>query len=248
MRGSVMSASASAPDLLASYATTHGSVELDSVFYRSPSPETVESWKASTSPDFRFSVRVPREITHIDRLVHGDNITRFIDTLNVLGPQLGCVLFTTPPTFGCDVGRFRDVLQAVPRGVRTAWEFRHGSWMCPDVLELLAAHDSCPVIVESFESSSADDLLPGGSLADRWEFPFVYVRFRRERYTYADLVVWGDQLADVIGEGRDVYAFYRQSPEATCYATALTELLEEAKAATFADGALTYHSAHQASR
>ena len=75
--------------------------------------------------------------------------------------------------------------------------------------------------------------MPGGPLADRYEFPFVYVRFRRESYTYADLVVWGDMLADVIGEGRDVYAFFRQSPEATCYATALGELLAEAKAATF---------------
>jgi hypothetical protein len=90
------------------------------------------------------------------------------------------------------------------------------------------------VIVEGFEEAFARELLPGGPLADRYEFPFVYVRFRRETYTYADLVVWGDVLADVIGEGRDVYAFFRQAPEATCYTTALAELLAEAKAATFA--------------
>ena len=41
-------------------------------------------------------------------------------------------------------------------------------------------------------------------------------------------------LGDVVGEGRDVYAFFRQAPEATCYATALGELLAEAKSATFA--------------
>jgi hypothetical protein len=111
--------------------------------------------------------------------------------------------------------------------------------MCPDVLELLAQRESCPVIIEAFDDFTdgygARELLPGGPLAERYEFPFVYVRFRRENYTYADLVVWGDMLADVIGEGRDVYGFFRQSTEAACYATALGELLAEAKSATFAD-------------
>lgn len=237
MRGAVPAPTASAPDLLAAYATMFGAVELDSVFYRRPSFDTVETWLAATSEDFRFTIRVPREITHVDLLQAPDRTCEFIRTIDALGPRLGAVLFTTPPTFGCEVGRFGAVLDAIPTGVRTAWEFRHASWMCPDVLEQLAARDSCPVIVEGFEEAFARELLPGGSLADRYEFPFVYVRFRRESYTYADLVVWGDVLADVIGEGRDVYGFFRQSPEATCYATALGELLAEAKTATFASAA-----------
>ena len=238
MRGAVPAATASAPDLLAAYAGLFGAVELDSVFYRRPSEDTVESWVGSTPEDFRFSIRVPREITHVDLLQHADRAADFFRTIDALGPRLGTVLFTTPPTFGCEVDRFATILDAIPPGVRTAWEFRHPSWMCPDVLEQLAGRDSCPVIVEGFEEAFARELLPGGPLADRYEFPFVYVRFRRESYTYADLVVWGDVLADVIGEGRDVYAFFRPAPEATCYATALAELLAEAKAATFtsADG------------
>ena len=234
MRGAVPAPTASAPDLLAAYARLFPAVELDSVFYRRPSEDTVESWVDATPEDFRFSIRVPREITHVDLLQDPGRSTDFFRTIDTLGPRLGTVLFTTPPTFGCEVDRFVAILDAIPPGVRTAWEFRHPSWMCPEVLEHLAGRDSCPVIVEGFEEAFARNLLPGGPLADRYEFPFVYVRFRRESYTYADLVVWGDVLADVIGEGRDVYAFYRQAPEATCYATALAELLHEAKAATFA--------------
>jgi uncharacterized protein YecE (DUF72 family) len=242
MRGSVGAQGASAPDLLAAYGTLFGSVELDSVFYRRPAPETVGSWRDATPETFRFSVRVPREITHVDLLSAPLRAQEFVASISPLDERLGCVLFTTPPTFGCDVQRFGEMLEAIPSGVRTAWEFRHPSWMCPDVLELLAQRDSCPVIVEAFEDHSdagARELLPGGSLADRYEFSFVYVRFRRESYTYADLVVWGDMLADVIGEGRDVYAFFRQSPEAACYATALGELLAEAKTATFSTGAVS---------
>jgi uncharacterized protein YecE (DUF72 family) len=237
MRGSVPSHGASAPDLLSAYATLFGAVELDSVFYRRPSLDTVDSWRVATPDHFRFSIRVPREITHVDLLAVPERSSGFIQSVEPLGLRLGAVLFTTPPTFECDVGRFRRVLDAMPSGVRTAWEFRHPSWMCPEVLELLSKRDSCPVIVEAFddqaEGRGARELLPGGPLADRYEFPFVYVRFRRETYTYADLVVWGDMLADVIGEGRDVYAFFRQAPEAVCYATALGELLAEAKTATF---------------
>jgi uncharacterized protein YecE (DUF72 family) len=239
MRGSVPSTSASAPDLLAAYATLFGSVELDSVFYRRPAPETVASWRDATGDGFRFSIRAPREITHVDLLEFPQHASAFVSSLDALGARRSAILFTTPPTFECDADRLRGVLDALPLGIRTAWEFRHGSWLCPEVLELLAAHDASPVILESLEDATARDLLPGGPLAERYEFPFVYVRFRRESYTYADLVVWGDMLADVIGEGRDVYAFYRQSPEAGGYATALGELLAEAKTATFSyEGAL----------
>jgi uncharacterized protein YecE (DUF72 family) len=234
MRTSVPSQGGSAPELLAAYATMFDAVELDSVFYRRPGEETVSSWMDATSDPFRFSIRVPREITHVDLLSEPPRIGEFISSIAQLGPRLGAILFTTPPTFGCDIERFAQVLDAIPNGVRTAWEFRHQSWMCPDVMELLAARESSPVIVEAHDEAFATDLLPGGSFAERYEFPFVYVRFRRESYTYADLVVWGDMLADVIGEGRNVYAFFRQSPEATFYATALAELLAEAKSATFA--------------
>ena len=232
MRGGLPASSAAATDLLAGYATRFGAVELDSVFYRSPSAGTVAGWSDATGDNFRVVVRAPRDLTHVDRLSAPARAAEFVQSLGGLGPRLGGVLFTTPPTFGCDVDRVRAVLDALG-GVRTAWEFRHPSWLCPQVLELLAERNSAPVIVESFDGTSSGGLLPGGALADRWEFPFVYVRFRRESYTYADLVVWGDMLGDVIGVGQDVYAFFRQSPEATSYATALGELLDEARAATF---------------
>jgi uncharacterized protein YecE (DUF72 family) len=234
MRAAVPSTTSFASDLLAGYASVFSSVELDSVFYRHPSPDTVQSWCDATPESFRFTIRMPREITHVERLGNADQPPAFIESIDALGPRLGALLFTTPPTFACDVDRLRAVLDRLPAGVRTAWEFRHHSWMCPEVLELLAERDSSPVIVEALDCAAATELLPGGALADRWEFPFVYVRFRRESYTYADLVVWGDMLGDVLGEGRDLYAFFRQSPEALCYATALSELLDEAKAATFA--------------
>jgi uncharacterized protein YecE (DUF72 family) len=225
--------SAAAPDLLSAYASRFPAVELDSVFYREPSFDTVAGWRKATSDRFTFSIRVPRDVTHVDRLGMPARVARFVESLRPLGPRLGCVLFTTPPSFECDVARFEAVLDALPIGVRTAWEFRHPSWLCPDVLELLASRNAAPVVIEAQDTTASAELMPGGALAERWGFSFVYTRFRREHYTYADLCVWGEILGDVIGEGRDVYAFFRQAPAATSYATALYELLAEAKAATF---------------
>jgi uncharacterized protein YecE (DUF72 family) len=233
IRPTLDSSSAAASDLLAAYATLFPAVELDSVFYREPGSDTVAGWSDATSETFVFSVRVPRDVTHVDRLGLPMRAARFVESLQPLGPRLGCVLFTTPPTFECDVARFESILDVMPDGLRTAWEFRHPSWLCPDVLALLASRNAAPVVVESQDGPTSAELMPGGRLAERWGFPFVYVRFRREHYTYADLCVWGEILGDVIGEGRDVCAFFRQSANATSYATALYEVLAEAKAATF---------------
>lgn len=235
IRPALDSSSAGSADLLAAYATRFPAVELDSVFYREPGVETVAAWSNATDVTFRFSVRVPRDVTHVDRLGLPARASRFVESLSLLGPRLGCVLFTTPPSFECDVSRFETILDAMPEEVRTAWEFRHPSWLCPEVLRLLASRNAAPVVVEAQDGSATAELIPGGAVAERWGFPFVYVRFRREHYTYADLCVWGEILGDVIGEGRDVCAFFRQSPGATSYATALYELLAEAKAATFSE-------------
>lgn len=233
IRSTLGSPSGAAPDLLASYASRFGAAELDSVFYRRPSHETVDGWRGSTGEDFVFTVRVPREVTHVERLGMPSRLSHFVDGLDPLGRRLGCLLFTTPPSFECDTARFRAVLDALPQGLRTAWEFRHPSWLCPEVLALLSERRAAPVVVETNDGTASGEVLPGGTLADRWLFEFVYVRFRREHYTYADLVVWGEILGDVIGEDRDVFAFFRQSPEAPAYATALYELLTEARDATF---------------
>jgi uncharacterized protein YecE (DUF72 family) len=117
--------SAAAPDMLAAYAERFEAVELDSVFYRPPSPGTIRTWREVTPDTFTLSVRIPRELTHVDRLGMPERVGRLAESLLELGPRLGCLLFTTPPTFDCDVERLRAVLDAVPHGTPTAWEFRH---------------------------------------------------------------------------------------------------------------------------
>ena len=62
--GVFSSAKAPAGDFLGYYAEHYSIVEVDSSFYRTPTPRMVESWFEKTPDNFRFSLKVPQVITH----------------------------------------------------------------------------------------------------------------------------------------------------------------------------------------
>ena len=113
------------------YAAVFPAVEINSSFYRPHKPETYARWAASVPEHFRFSVKVPRAITHDARLRDVDALLdRFQGEAGMLGDKLGCLLIQLPPRFGFD-----DVLAHAFFGqVRArfscsiAFEARHASW------------------------------------------------------------------------------------------------------------------------
>lgn len=227
-RQNITAAHATHQELLRCYARLFRSVEMDSAFYRAPSSETVQQWASCTPEDFRCSVRMSRAATHVHGLRDPAPIAEFLHALTPLDSRLSCVLFTTPPTMGCDVDLIQSVLTRIPAGIRTAWEFRDQSWICPAVLETLVEHGAAPVVVETLDGVTGEELLPGGWAGEKWQLPFVYVRLRRERYRVSDVVSWAEVLRPALSRGADVYTYFRQSVEAPSYATALDEVLTDA--------------------
>ena len=55
-------------DFLTVYARAFDSVEVDSTFYASPAATTIRSWVERTPKRFIFSLKMPQEITHEQRL------------------------------------------------------------------------------------------------------------------------------------------------------------------------------------
>lgn len=51
-------------EFLEYYADRFPIVEVDSTFYRSPTPRMIHSWDHQTPDGFRFALKVPRVITH----------------------------------------------------------------------------------------------------------------------------------------------------------------------------------------
>ncbi|HEU4605039.1 MAG TPA: DUF72 domain-containing protein [Nitrososphaera sp.] len=53
------------------YSKVFDYVEIDSSFYRIPNKLTVSRWSKITPPEFRFTAKMPQEVTHAKRLGAG---------------------------------------------------------------------------------------------------------------------------------------------------------------------------------
>src|SRR5688572_30487474 len=116
---------------LARYAQVLPAVEINSTFYRRHRPATFERWAANVPRAFRFSIKLPRSITHDQRLVAGaDLLEDFLSDIAPLGAKAGCLLVQLPPTLAFDARvacAFLTVLRnRFHRGI--AIEPRHASW------------------------------------------------------------------------------------------------------------------------
>src|SRR5512133_367746 len=122
------------------YATVFDTVELNATFYRLPSPEAAERWRAVAPPRFTFAVKGSRYLTHMKRLVDaGEGLRRFYRPVSRLGPKLGPVLWQLPPQLGPDLARLDRFLARLPAG-RHAVEFRDPAWYSEETCAVLDRH------------------------------------------------------------------------------------------------------------
>ena len=81
---------AAAGSHLERYASRFDAVEINSSFHRPHRPATYARWSASVPPAFRFSVKLPKAITHVLRLQDaGDPLATFLSEVAGLGEKLG---------------------------------------------------------------------------------------------------------------------------------------------------------------
>ena len=130
----------SSGSLLERYATVFNAVEINSSFYRSHRRMTYERWAASVPDDFRFSVKMPKQITHDLRLLEVDApLDHFLGEVSGLGEKLGAILIQLPPSLTFDQETADDFLSRVRSqfDVLLAIEPRHPSWFGGQAAETL---------------------------------------------------------------------------------------------------------------
>jgi uncharacterized protein YecE (DUF72 family) len=123
------------------YARSLNAAEINSSFYRPHQRKTYERWARSVPAGFRFSVKVPKAMTHEQTLVDcGALLDRFVAEVTGLGDKLGVLLVQLPPKLAFEkrvVDRFfRDLHQHID--VAVACEPRHASWFTPEISDWLA--------------------------------------------------------------------------------------------------------------
>lgn len=205
-----------AEDFLRLYARAFGSVEVDSTFYAVPPAKVVQGWAAKVPEGFRFALKLPRAITHEQRLVDcREPLAEFLAAARLLGPKLGPVLVQFGPDFGPEhrpaLARF---LPQLPGDVRFAVEFRRRGWLIRPILDLLRDYGVALALVEG-------RWLPHEKMLRLCEQPtadFAYVRLMGpdraiEDYSRiqvardTELTAWSAGLRALAERVRDVYVF-----------------------------------------
>jgi hypothetical protein len=95
------------------YARQFRTTELNGVFYRTPTVDSVRGWEERTPEGFIFARKASRFITHWKRLndTSRNSLALLQDRLRLLGKKAGPVLFQLPPQFEKDRARLASFLR-----------------------------------------------------------------------------------------------------------------------------------------
>src|ERR1700716_1989227 len=150
------------------YASQFATAELNGVFYRTPTPEAVRSWRDQTGHDFVFAWKASKFITHWKRLSEKsvNSLELMEDRLSLLGAKAGPILFQLPPNFHADADRLASFTKLLSKKRRYSFEFRHPSWYTPKILRLLSDRNIALCLSDHHDAPA-----PWKRTAD-----FVYVR------------------------------------------------------------------------
>lgn len=201
------------------YASQFQTAELNGVFYRTPTPEAVKTWREQTGRDFVFAWKASKFITHWKRLSENsvNSLELLEHRLSLLGNKVGPVLFQLPPNFKADADRLRTFFKLLPNKRRYSFEFRDPSWYAPKILKLLADQN-----ISLCLSDHHDAPAPWKRTAD-----FVYVRGHgpggryKGHYPESTLKEWAKRIRSWKKRGIDVYVYFDNDQKSAAPADAL---------------------------
>ncbi|MEO8023913.1 DUF72 domain-containing protein [Polaromonas sp.] len=148
------------------YAQRFNAVEINSSFYRPHQSATYARWAASVPAGFRFSVKLPKTITHEKRLHDCEALLgSFLAQARNLGDRLGCLLVQLPPSLALDARVASDFLQTLRKqhAGPVALEPRHASWFDASAETLLRSFEVARVLADPvlFEAGARPGGWPG---------------------------------------------------------------------------------------
>lgn len=208
-------------DRLTHYLRHFHTTELNASYYRWPSDASFRAWRQRLPEGFVLAVKAPGLLTHVQRLYAPERwLSRIGRALGHLGARRGPLLVQLSPRFALDYPRLAWFLACVPPGLRVAVEFRHPSWHCEPVFELLERHGAAYCVMSG----------AGLPCVLRATAPYVYVRLHgpdpRSLYagSYADpdLHWWAARIREWGQQGREVYVYFNNDGEGNAVRNAVT--------------------------
>lgn len=143
------------------YAAQFSAVEINSSFYRPHRRQTYQRWAASVHADFKFSVKMPKAITHGHKLKDAQPLlAEFFDQASGLAEKLACILIQLPPSLDYEnqlAENFLTELRKIYQGTAVL-EARHASWFETDASQQLARANIAQVIADPARFSAQGSL------------------------------------------------------------------------------------------
>ena len=211
------------------YASVLRGVEVNSSFHRPHRRSTWERWAASVPDDFRFAAKMPKEISHVRRLVDAQApLEQFLVEVGGLGAKLDLLLLQLPPSLVFDGATMSSFLDAVALLTDTpvVCEPRHSSWFEPEAGALLAERRVARVAADPVKTPDAAH--PGG-----WR-GVTYMRLHgspvmyRSAYDEDHLRAYASRITDDTAAGRSVWCMFDNTAASAALGNALklTKMLE----------------------
>lgn len=149
---------------LARYSAVFNALEINSTFSKEHKPETLARWAETVPDDFRFSIKMPKTISHELKLAQADEqVARFAEAVQPLGRKAGPWLLQLPPSLTFDLKTAKAFFKHLRKLYSGALVFepRHASWFSDEVDALLQGFSISRVAADPAKVPAAAS--PGGA-------------------------------------------------------------------------------------
>jgi uncharacterized protein YecE (DUF72 family) len=204
------------------YAGVFGAAEINSSFHRPHRPTTYAKWADSVPVGFRFSAKLPRTITHTQKLVDTDELLdTFLSEASGLGDKLACLLVQLPPSLRLNAEVAAPFLAGLRArtSVALVCEPRHATWFTEEADALLAECGIGRVGADPARVPAAAHPGPWGSIAyyRLHGSPRIYY----SAYERAFLDDIADRLRADVAAGRESWCIFDNTASGAAAANAL---------------------------
>ncbi len=197
------------------YSSLFNSLEVNSSFYKVPMYATFEKWAAEVPEDFRFSIKMWREISHVKNLkIEPTNSHYFLKAAAGIGPKKGYILLQFPGKISLEYySQVQYILETLAQQDPTlhwpiAVEFRNPGWYVSETMELLEEYGAALVI---------HDMPKVPKTVFNLRVREVYLRFHgpegnyRGSYGAASLQEKAERIIEWKKQGRTVFAYFNNT-------------------------------------
>jgi uncharacterized protein YecE (DUF72 family) len=193
-------------------ASVFDTLEVNATFYRSMKPSTYEKWRDETPPDFRFSIKGSRYVTHYGQLKDPrESVLRQRDDLEPLAGKIAAVLWQTPAKMEADTDRLKSFLEVLNEwdGTAHAIEFRNTGWFTDEIASILEEAKVANVVSDAADWPCWEAATSG----------LVYIRMHghtrtyRSAYSEANLAEWAGRIREWTDEDRTVLCYFDNDAE-----------------------------------